>query len=68
MKKTSFPSVPVCQPITAIVGPTGPEPAYQSVNAEMLSARPATQVARSPTVVIPPSTADCPSGRRLTLR
>src|SRR5262249_10616350 len=53
MKKTSFPSVPVCQPITAIVGPTAPEPAYQSVKTEMLRTRPEIQVARSPTAVAP---------------
>src|SRR3954452_7716540 len=57
MKKTSLPSVPVCQPMTAIVGPTDPDPAYQSVKAETLSTRPATHVARSPAAVMPPAIA-----------
>src|SRR5207244_2745 len=53
MKNTSFPRVPVCQPITPIVGPTVPDPAYQSVNAERLSTKPEIQVARSPAAVMP---------------
>src|SRR5205085_8732221 len=39
-----LPRVPVCQPMTAIVGPTEPEPAYQPVNDESARTRPATQV------------------------
>src|SRR5262249_41962364 len=67
MKKTSLPNVPVCQPITAIVGPTDPEPAYQSVKAEMLRTSPAIQVARAPTVVMLPGSAGArPAGFRLT--
>ena len=67
MKKTSLPSVPVCHPITAIVGPTDPEPAYQSVKAEMLRTSPEIQVARAPTVVMLPVSAGVrPAGRRLT--
>ena len=47
MKKTSLPRMPVCQPITASFTPT-PEPAYQPMNEESASTRPATQVMRSP--------------------
>jgi hypothetical protein len=47
MKKTSLPSVPVCQPITLVVGPS-PEPTYQPVNAEIARTRPETQVRVSP--------------------
>src|SRR3954468_15733574 len=43
MKKTSFPSAPVCQPITLVVGPS-PDPTYQPVNAERASTSPETQV------------------------
>ena len=68
MKNTSLPSVPVCQPMTAIVGPLDPDPAYQSVKAETLSTRPATQVARSPTAVMLPAIAPArPSGLALKL-
>ncbi len=47
MKKTSLPSVPVCQPITLVVGPS-PEPTYQPVKAEIARTRPDTQVSVSP--------------------
>ncbi len=47
MKKTSFPRVPVCQPITASLIPT-PVPAYHPMNDESASTSPATQVTRSP--------------------
>ena len=47
MTNTSLPSAPVCHPITLVVGP-GPEPTYQSVNAEMARIRPDTQVSRIP--------------------
>jgi len=40
---TSFPRAPVCHPITLVVGP-GPEPTYQSVNAEIARISPDTQV------------------------
>ena len=42
---TNFPSVPVFQPSTDTVGPSGPEPEYQPMNDESASVRPATQVA-----------------------
>ena len=41
-KKTSLPSVPVCQPVTESVNPFGSVPAYQSVNAESVSTSPET--------------------------
>ena len=47
MKKTSFPSAPVCHPITLVVGPS-PEPTYQSVKAEMARISPEIQVRRWP--------------------
>jgi hypothetical protein len=47
MKKTSLPSVPVCQPITLVVGPS-PEPTYQPVKAEIASIKPETHVSVSP--------------------
>src|SRR5919204_6839139 len=54
-KKTSFPRTPVCQPITASVGPSigAPDVAYQSVNAESASTRPAIHVSRSPAAQTP---------------
>ena len=45
--------MPVCQPITASFTPT-PEPAYQPMNEESASTRPATQVMRSPAAQSPP--------------
>jgi hypothetical protein len=48
MKKTSFPSGPVCHPLTDSVNPSAWLPAYQSVNAEIARTRPATQAIRSP--------------------
>ena len=60
MKKISLPSAPVCQPITEIVGPGEPDPAYQSVNAETVSTSAATQVSR------PPIAQNPPEGRRKT--
>ena len=48
MKKTSLPSVPVCQPMTLRVSPS-PEPTYQPVKAETASTSPATQVIGRPT-------------------
>ena len=56
MKKTSLPSTPLCQPITASFTPT-PEPAYQSMNEESMSTSPATQVMRSPAAQRPPAAA-----------
>ncbi len=53
MKNTSFPRMPVCQPITASLTPT-PEPAYQPMNEERASTRPATHVMRSPAPQRPP--------------
>ena len=47
MKKTSFPSVPVCQPMTLVVGPC-PEPTYEPVNDEIARTRPDTQVSSWP--------------------
>jgi len=47
MTNTSFPRTPVCQPITLVVGP-GPEPTYQSVNAEIARISPDTQVSVCP--------------------
>src|SRR5207253_3688883 len=52
MKKTSLPSAPVCQPITAVVTPW-PPPAYQSVKAERLRSRPESHVSRPPQAQIP---------------
>jgi hypothetical protein len=53
MKKTSFPSTPLCQPITASFTPT-PDPAYQSMNEERARMSPAIQVMRSPAAQRPP--------------
>jgi hypothetical protein len=47
-KKTSLPSVPVCQPVTENVRPFGSVPTYQSVNAEIVSTSPETQASRTP--------------------
>src|SRR5262249_4372135 len=52
MKKTSLPSVPVCQPITASLTPR-PEPEYHPMKLESIRTSPATQVARSPAAQIP---------------
>ena len=38
--KTNFPSVPVFQPSTDTVGPSGPEPEYQPMNDDSASVRP----------------------------
>src|SRR5262249_27021831 len=53
-KKTSLPRTPLCQPITASFTPT-PEPAYQPMNEERASTRPAIQVIRSPAAHTPPA-------------
>src|SRR5215471_18208590 len=52
MKKTSLPSTPVCQPITASLTPT-PEPAYQPMNDERASTSPDTHVTGSPAAQSP---------------
>jgi hypothetical protein len=52
MKKTSFPSVPVCQPITASLTPT-PEPAYQSMNVDSARMSADSQTIRSPIAQMP---------------
>ena len=52
MKNTSFPSAPVCHPITASFTP-GPEPAYQSIRDESIRTRPETHAIRSPEAQIP---------------
>ena len=46
-KKTSLPIVPVCQPITASVGPSTDLPAYHDMNDESIRTRPATQAIRA---------------------
>ncbi len=47
-KKTSLPSVPVCQPVTENVKPFGSVPTYQSVNAEIVRTSPDTHASRTP--------------------
>ena len=47
-KKTSLPIVPVCQPITASVGPSTDVPAYHDMNDESIRMRPAIQAIRPP--------------------
>ena len=58
MKNTTFPAVPVCQPITASLTPR-PEPAYQSMNVESARISPEIQAIRSPAAQMP-SAFDCP--------
>src|SRR5215471_180645 len=48
MKKTSLPSVPVCQPVTENVRPLGSVPTYQSVNAEIARTSPEIHASRVP--------------------
>src|SRR5437660_6203207 len=47
MKNTSFPSAPVCQAITLVVGPS-PDPTYQSMKADSIRISPEIQVSRWP--------------------
>jgi hypothetical protein len=47
MTSTIFASVPVCQPMTAIVG-SSPTPTYQPISVDRLSTSPESQVRRSP--------------------
>ncbi len=54
-KKTSFPRMPLFQPVTASFTPV-PEPAYQPMKDESMSTRPATQVMRKPAAHRPPDT------------
>ena len=60
MKKTSLPTAPVCQPVTASVRPFGSVPAYQSVNAEIVRTSPETHATRTPQL---PTTGVARSGR-----
>ena len=52
MKNTSFPIVPVCQPITASLTPS-PEPEYHPMKLDSISTSPETQVTLSPAAQIP---------------
>ena len=53
MKKTSLPSTPVCQPITASVGPAVSGPAYQPVKGEIVSTSAEIHVSRVPSAQNP---------------
>ena len=67
-RRTSFPSVPLFQPVTDRVGPSTDSPEYQLVNDDTASTRPLTHVTSAPTESTPgpraqPDVAD-PAGRR----
>jgi hypothetical protein len=66
-KNTSFPIVPVCQPITERVGPSIELPEYQDMNEDSRSTSPATHATRWPADQIPPAGRSCVSGGRAVL-